>query len=55
MALNMHGTQYGLSQLNNILQKKLKCNWLCIKTSKYNVKWAGSRYIAFPLRQHQRT
>ena len=45
MSLNTHGTHYGLSQHNNI-HKTLKFNWLCCKTSKWKVKWAGSRYIA---------
>ena len=49
MLLNMHGTQYGLPQHNNFFYKTLKFNWLCSKTSKYNVKSAGSRYIALPL------
>ena len=47
MILNMHGTQYGLSQHNKILKfyKALEFNWLCSKTSKCNIKWAGSRDI----------
>ena len=48
MCLNMHGMQYGQSQHNKILQKLLKFNWLCSKTSKGNIKWAGLRYIALP-------
>ena len=28
--------------------KTLKFNWLCSKTSKCNVKWAGLRHIALP-------
>ena len=47
MSLNMHGTQYGLSQ-HNKLYETLKFNWLCSKTSKCNVKWAGFRCIALP-------
>ena len=35
--------------------KTLKFNWLRSKTSKCSVKWAGSRYIALPWRQLQRT
>ena len=46
-SFNMHGTQYGLSQHNKILQN-LKFKRLCSKTLKCNVKWAGSRYIALP-------
>ena len=40
MSLNNDGTQYGLSQLNKVLQ-----NWLCSKMSKCDVKWAASCYI----------
>ena len=47
MSLNMHGTQYGLSE-HNIFYKTLKFNWLCSKTSKCNVKWSGLRYISLP-------
>ena len=47
MSLNMHGAQYGLSQ-HNKFYKTLKFNWLCSKTSKCNVKRAGSRDIALP-------
>ena len=47
MSLNMYGMQYGLSQHNKIY-KTFKFNWLCSKTSKCNVKWAGSCYIALP-------
>ena len=47
MSLNMHGTQYVLSQ-HNFFYKTLKFNWLCSKMSKCNVKWATSRYIALP-------
>ena len=45
MPLNMHGTQYELSQ-NIFFYKMLKFNWLCSKMSKCNVKWAALRYIA---------
>ena len=31
-----------------IYYKMLKFNWLCRKTSKRNLKWAGSLYIALP-------
>ena len=49
MLLNTHETQYGLSQHNIILQNvKVFKNWLCSKTSKCNVKWAGLCYIALP-------
>ena len=41
MSLNMHGMQYGLLE-HSFFNKKLKFNWLCSKTSKCNVKWAGS-------------
>ena len=48
MSLNMHGTQYGLSQHNTILQGT-EVDWLCNdKQSKYNVKCPGSRYVALP-------
>ena len=47
MSLNRHGTQYVLSQQNKILQT-LEFYWLCSKTSKFKVKWAGSHYIALP-------
>ena len=47
MSLNMHGTQYGLSQHKELLQN-VEVNWLCRKTSKCIVKWAGLRYIALP-------
>ena len=55
MSLNMHGTQFVLSQHKIIIIKKkqkkkktLKFYWLCSKTSKCNVKWASSRYIVLP-------
>ena len=48
MSLNMHGTQYGLSQHTKLLQMLSGC---AEKTSKCNVNWAGSRYIALPRRQ----
>ena len=47
MSLNMHITQYGLSQHDKLLQN-VEVNWLCRKTSKCNVKWARLRYIALP-------
>ena len=47
MSLNMHGTQYGVSQHNTILQA-LRFDWLCKKQSKYNVKCPVSRYVALP-------
>ena len=47
MSLNMHGTHYGLYGNTNFY-KMLKFNWLCSKTSKCNVKWAGSRFIGLP-------
>ena len=34
--------------------KTLKFNWLCSKTSRCNIKWAGSHYIAFPSRNPRR-
>ena len=48
MTLNMHGTQYGLSQHNKIF-KTLKFNWLCFKTSKCNVKWVSHICDSFSL------
>ena len=33
------------------IYKTIKFIWLCSKTSKYNVKWAGLRYVALPWRQ----
>ena len=47
MSLNMHGTQYGLSQHNKLL-RNVEVNWLCSKTSKCNIKWAGLGSIALP-------
>ena len=40
MLLNMHGTQYGLSQHNTILYDT-EVDWLCNKKAKYNVKCPG--------------
>ena len=50
MSLYMHGTQYGLSHHNSLLQN-FKFSWLCSKMSKFNIKWAGLRYIVLPLQQ----
>ena len=47
MSLNMHGTQYRLSQHSTILQD-IEVDWLSNKQSKYNVKCPGSRYVALP-------
>ena len=48
MSLNMHGTQYHGYHSITKFYKTLKFNWLCSISSKINVKWAGSRYIALP-------
>ena len=37
MSLNMHGTQYGLSQHNKLLQN-VEVNWLCRKNVKMQRK-----------------
>ena len=50
MSINMHGTQYRLSQHNKILQN-VEVYWLCSKTSKCNVKRAGLRFIVLPCQQ----
>ena len=49
MSLNtcMNGTQYMGYHCITKFYKTSKFNLLCCKTSKCNVKWAGSRYIAF--------
>ena len=46
MSLKMHGTQYGLSQHNKILQNVSLIG--CVVNIKLNVKWACSCYIALP-------
>ena len=45
MSLNMHGTQYGLSQHNKLVQT-VEVYWLCSKAS--NVNGAGLGYRALP-------
>ena len=47
MLLNMHRRNMGYHSVTKFY-KTLKFNWLCSKTSKCNVKWAGLRYVALP-------
>ena len=47
MLLNMHRRNMGYHSIIKFY-KTLKFSWLCSKTSKCNVKWAGLCYVALP-------
>ena len=48
MSLNIYmECNIGYHSITNF-NETLNFIWLCSKTSKCNVKWAGSRYIALP-------
>ena len=47
MSLNMHERNMGYHSITKFY-KTLKLNWLSSKTSKWDVKWDGSHYIALP-------